>query len=595
MRRNAKRHPTESCETCRFNVYLAHGGQANILVNTESELSVSAGLARDIGIGTIGEAMASLKHWQDSAQQLAAMGVRLPQADVEATRRAGIEQPRWIHFGGGNLYRAFHAQVAQDVIDAGGMDRGVVVVETFQPFTVDKVYRPYNCDILQVIMDEDGTLDQRILSCTAGALFGNPQRAEDYQQLVGYFESPELQMATFTITEKGYALRNAAGDLFPCVAKEIADGPAGAASTMGIVAALLLARYNAGAAPIALVSTDNFSQNGRRFRDAVLTVAQGWLAAGKVQQGYVDYLMDKDRVSFPWSMIDRITPNPAPATEEALKAQGWEDLPLIPTGTGVSFAGFANTERTCYLVVEDGFPNGRPKLEAGGVILTDRETVDRADTMKVTACLNPLHTALAVFGCLLGYTKIADEMANPHLRRLVERLGYDEGMPVVVSPGVIEPKDFIDTLITHRLPNPALPDAPQRIAQDTSQKMPIRYGHTINAYAAAGLDAGKLECIPLVIAGWLRYLLAVDDEGAAFTPSPDPMLDQLQDLLAQGGVALGVTDAAVHAAVEPILSNTEIFDCDLYQAGLGEKIEQYFCELNAGPGAVARVLAERMA
>ena len=290
--------------------------------------------------------MASLKHWQDSAQQLAAMGVRLPQANVEATRQAGIEQPRWIHFGGGNLYRAFHAQVAQDVIDAGGMDRGVVVVETFQPFTVGQVYRPYNCDILQVIMDEDGALDQRILSCTAGALFGNPQRAEDYQQLVRYFESPELQMATFTITEKGYALRNAAGELFPYVAKEIADGPAGAASTMGIVAALLLARYNAGAAPIALVSTDNFSQNGRRFRDAVLTVAQGWLAAGKVQQGYVDYLMDKDRVSFPWSMIDRITPNPAPATEEALKAQGWDDLQLIPTGSGVSFAGFANTERT---------------------------------------------------------------------------------------------------------------------------------------------------------------------------------------------------------------------------------------------------------
>lgn len=540
--------------------------------------------------------MVSLKHWQDGAQQLAAMGVRLPQADVEAVRAAGLKQPRWIHFGGGNLYRAFHAQVAQDVIDAGAMDCGVVVVETFQPFTVDQVYRPYNCDILQVIMDEDGTLGERILSCTAGALFGNSGRPKEYQQLERYFESPELQMATFTITEKGYALRDAAGEFFACVAKEIADGPQGAASTIGIVAALLLARYNAGAAPIALVSTDNFSQNGRRFRDAVLTVANGWLEAGHVEQGYVDYLADQARVSFPWSMIDRITPNPAPATEEALKAQGWEDLPLIPTGAGVSFAGFANTERTCYLVVEDSFPNGRPTLEAGGVILTDRETVDRADTMKVTACLNPLHTALAVYGCLLGYTKIADQMTNPHLRRLVERLGYDEGMPVVVNPGVIDPKDFIDTLIAHRLPNPALPDAPQRIAQDTSQKMPIRYGHTINAYAAAGLDASKLECIPLVIAGWLRYLLAVDDDGKPFTPSPDPMLQQLQDQLAKGGVAPGVTDAAtVHAAVAPILSNTEIFDCDLYQVGLGEKIEQDFRELNAGPGAVARVIAARMA
>lgn len=540
--------------------------------------------------------MVSLKHWQDNVEQLKAMGVRLPQADVDGVRQAGLKQPRWIHFGGGNLYRAFHAQVAQDVIDAGGMDRGVVVVETFQPFTVDEVYRPYNSDILQVIMDEDGTLDQRVLSCTSGALFGNPRRPQEYQQLMSYFESPELQMATFTITEKGYALHDAAGELFGYVAKEVADGPAGASSTMGIVAALLLARFNAGAAPIALVSTDNFSQNGRRFRDAVLTVAKGWRDAGHVSREYLDYLEDESRVSFPWSMIDRITPNPAPATEEALKAQGWDDLELIPTGSGVSFAGFANTERTCYLVVEDSFPNGRPALEKGGVILTDRETVDRADTMKVTACLNPLHTALAVYGCLLGYTKIADEMTNPQLRRLVERLGYDEGMPVVVNPGVIDPKDFIDTLITHRLPNPALPDAPQRIAQDTSQKMPIRYGHTINAYAAAGLDASKLECIPLVVAGWMRYLLAVDDNGDAFAPSPDPMLQQLQDLLAKGDIEVGVTDAAVvHKALLPILSNTEIFDCDLYQVGLGEKVEQAFCELNAGPGAVASVLAARMA
>lgn len=540
--------------------------------------------------------MVSLKRWQADVEQLEAMGVSLPDFDVERTRRAGLEQPRWIHFGGGNLYRAFHAQVAQDVLEARGMDRGVVVVETFSPFTVDEVYRPYNSDILQVIMEEDGTLDERVLSCTAGALFGNPRRPDEYAQLMRYFESSELQMATFTITEKGYALRDAVGELLPYVAEEIAAGPEGATSTMGIVAALLLARFNAGAAPLALVSTDNFSQNGRRFRDAILTVAEGWCSNDKVGEEFIAYISDESRVSFPWSMIDRITPNPATATAEALRESGWDDLELIPTGSGVSFAGFANTERVCYLVVEDSFPNGRPALEAGGVILTDRETVDRADTMKVTACLNPLHTALAVYGCLLGYTKIADEMADPRLRRLVKRLGYDEGMPVVENPGVIDPREFIDTLIGHRLPNPALPDAPQRIAQDTSQKMPIRYGHTINAYVAQGRDTGGLECIPLVIAGWLRYLLAVDDGGEPFAPSPDPLLAQLQAVLAEGGIELGVTDAvAVHAAVEPILSNAEIFACDLYQVGLGDKVESMFCELNEAPGAVGRTLASHMA
>ena len=97
--------------------------------------------------------------------------------------------------------------------------------------------------------------------------------------------------------------------------------------------------------------------------------------------------------------------------------------------------------------------------------------------------------------------------------------------------------------------------------------------------------------IPLVIAGWLRYLEAVDDTGAAFTPSPDPLLAGLQKRLADGGIELGVTDAAaIHATMQPILSNSEIFDCDLYEAGLGERIEGMFAELNAGPGAVRATL-----
>ena len=533
--------------------------------------------------------MATLKNWQADREELEGRGVKLPAFDVDAVRAAGVEQPVWIHFGAGNLYRAFHAAIAQDIMDAGDLDRGVVAVETFSPFTVDNIYAPYNYEILQVIMHEDGKLDERVLSSTAAAYFCNPKRPEDYERVKGYFRSPDLQLATFTITEKGYSLRNAAGELLPYVADEIAGGPDAAASSMGIVAALLLARYEAGAAPIAMVSTDNFSQNGRRFREAVLTVAQGWLDAGKVSQGYVDYVADESRVSFPWSMIDRITPNPAVDVAEQLKEEGWEDLELIPSGRGVNFAGFANTEAVHYLVIEDSFPNGRPPLEEGGVIMCDRDTAERADTMKVTACLNPLHTCLAVYGCLLGYTRIYEEMNNEDLVSVVKHLGYDEDLPVVEDPKVIDPKSFIDELVEHRLPNPSLPDAPQRIAQDTSQKVPIRYGHTIQAYLAQGKDVSELTYIPLVIAGWMRYLLAVDDNGEAFEPSADPLLSELQGYLKD--IKLGTTDAnAIHEALQPILSNAEIFGVDLYEVGLGEKIESMFAELNAGPGAVAATL-----
>lgn len=111
--------------------------------------------------------------------------------------------------------------------------------------------------------------------------------------------------------------------------------------------------------------------------------------------------------------------------------------------------------------------------------MTDRDTVDKADTMKVTTCLNPLHTALSIFGCLLGYESIATEMEDPDLLTLVQQIGYKEGLPVVVNPEIINPKMFIDEVILKRLPNKYIPDTPQRIATDTSQKIAIRFGETI--------------------------------------------------------------------------------------------------------------------
>jgi fructuronate reductase len=210
------------------------------------------------------------------------------------------------------------------------------------------------------------------------------------------------------------------------------------------------------------------------------------------------------------------------------------------------------------------------------------------EKMKVCTCLNPLHTALAVFGCLLGYTRINEEMKNPDLVKLVEGIGYTEGLPVVSDPGIVSPKKFIDEVINVRLPNPFMPDAPQRIATDTSQKIPIRFGETIKAYMASNtLKVSDLKLIPLVLAAWIRYLLGIDDQGKVFEVSPDPLYPGLAPLLA--GIKLG-QKGPFHAALEPILSDSKFFGVDLYAAGLGEKVEAIFEELLAGPGAVASVL-----
>ncbi|MGN1115009.1 MAG: mannitol dehydrogenase family protein, partial [Candidatus Ornithomonoglobus sp.] len=190
-------------------------------------------------------------------------------------------------------------------------------------------------------------------------------------------------------------------------------------------------------------------------------------------------------------------------------------------------------------------------------------------------------------GCLLGYTTIWEEMRDKELVNLVNKIA-EEGMKVVIDPGIIDPDAFVNEVINDRLPNPYMPDAPQRIATDTSQKIPVRYGETIKAYIKSdALDASELEAIPTVIAGWFRYLLAVDDEGNAFTPSADPMLDVMQKNLA--GVKLGAPETA-DGVLKDILTNEVLFGTDLYKAGLGEKIEKRFTEMLAGTGAVRKAL-----
>ena len=212
--------------------------------------------------------------------------------------------------------------------------------------------------------------------------------------------------------------------------------------------------------------------------------------------------------------------------------------------------------------------------------------------MKVCTCLNPLHTALAIYGCLLGYTKISDEMKDPELLKLVEVVGYQEGLPVVVNPGILSPRHFIDEVLRVRFPNPFMPDTPQRIATDTSQKIPIRFGETIKAYAVSEtLKVSDLKIIPLVLAGWLRYLLGVDDKGESMAVSPDPMLEELQEKLS--GLKLGETDFDAQV-LRSILSNEKFFGVDLYSVGLAEVVESYLRELLKGPGAVRETLKKHL-
>jgi fructuronate reductase len=521
-------------------------------------------------------------------------GIRLPRFSIDEVRKATAERPVWVHFSVGNLFKAFHASLAQRLIEAGLTDRGIIAVEPFDYDAVTKVFPPHDNLLLRVVMKADGSLEKEVIASVTEALAGDPAGG-DWARIREIFRSPALQVVSLSITEKGYDLRTMEGAFRPEILEEFEAGPAAPGHAMTKLCALTYERWQAGGAPLALLSTDNFSHNGDRLKDAVLTVAGEWKARGRVEQGFIDYLRDESRLSFPLSMIDKITPFPSERVREALSAGGLGGMELQKTSRGASAGPFVNTEETEYLVIEDRFPNGRPPLEKAGVYFTGRETVDQVERMKVCTCLNPLHTALAIFGCLLGYTSIADEMKDRDLALLVRKIGYDEGMPVVTDPGIIKPAEFIAEVLEKRFPNPNIPDTPQRIASDSSQKLGIRFGETIKLYAKnPDLDPGKLILIPLVIAAWCRYLLGVDDQGEPFKPSPDPQLEDLRRILE--GVSLGRPESAA-GKLKPILSNEKIFAVNLYEAGtgqgaagIGSRVEGYFTELLAGKGAVRKTL-----
>ncbi len=517
--------------------------------------------------------------------------IKTPRYDVLSVRKKTVKEPVWVHFGIGNIFRIFIGGLQDELLDQGLSDRGIICVETFDHDIVEKIYKPYDNLVLGVTLKSDGSTDRRVIGSLAEAITAKSGDTVEWNRLKEIFAAPTLQMISFTVTEKGYALKGSDGSYLPYIVPDLENGPERPVSAMAVVTALLYHRFLSGKCPVAVVSMDNCSHNGEKLQNAVLTVAKEWAERGFVTQEFCTWLSDEKTVSFPWSMIDKITPRPDETIAKQLEGIGLTGMQPIVTGKKTFIAPFVNAEGPQYLVVEDSFPNGRPPLEKAGVYFTDRKTVNDVERMKVTTCLNPLHTALAVYGCLLGYTSIASEMKDENLKALVEGIGPKEGMEVVCDPGILSPDDFVKEVLTERLPNAFIPDTPQRIATDTSQKVGIRYGETIKSYVEKYGSAEKLHYIPIAIAGWMRYLLAVDDEGKPFELSPDPMVEELTGMLA--GVHLGDGKEAAKA-LKPILSNANIFGSDLYKAGIGERIEALFVEEIAGIGAVRKTLQKEL-
>ena len=183
----------------------------------------------------------TLEGLKDQAAWQAA-GIALPGYDVAQVAQRTKQAPVWVHFGAGNIFRIFIGGLADQLLSSGAADKGITCVETFDFDVVDKIYHPYDNLVLAVTLNADGSTDKRVLGSLTEAIKAQSNVAQEWDRLKEIFANPGLQMISFTITEKGYALKNAQGDFFPFIQADIDNGPEKPGSAMAVVCALLFHR-----------------------------------------------------------------------------------------------------------------------------------------------------------------------------------------------------------------------------------------------------------------------------------------------------------------------------------------------------------------
>ena len=130
-------------------------------------------------------------------------------SEFEKVKEETKKSPAWVHFGIGNIFRVFIGGIADGLLEEGVLDRGITCVETFDYDVVDKIYAPYDNLGLNVILHGDGTREYKVLGALAEAVKAQSSDAEQWNRLKEIFAAKSLQLVSFTITEKGYALQKA--------------------------------------------------------------------------------------------------------------------------------------------------------------------------------------------------------------------------------------------------------------------------------------------------------------------------------------------------------------------------------------------------
>jgi mannitol 2-dehydrogenase len=239
---------------------------------------------------------------------------------------------------------------------------------------------------------------------------------------------------------------------------------------------------------------------------------------------------------FPNAMVDRITPQTAPADKTALADNfGIEDSwPVV-------------TEPFMQWVIEDRFSDGRPPFEKVGVqVVSNVHDVEQFEKHKLRL-LNGSHSAIGYPGQLAGFKYVHEVMEHPVFRKFVWQMMQEESKPNLPDIPGVNIDEYCQTLM-ERFSNPTIMDQLPRVCLNASGKIPQ---FIMPSIAEAIWVTGPFRRLCFVAAAWFHYIKGVDDNGNSFKVE-DPMIEELQAKAHAGG-----TDPAA------ILSIKNLFGDDL--------------------------------
>ena len=418
-----------------------------------------------------------------------------------------------VHIGAGAFHRSHQAVFTDDALAHSGGDWRIIGI-SLRGTDVADALNPQHGLFTLIERGPEGT-QARVIASIDRVIAAARDRAAPLAAL----SHPSTRIVTLTVTEKAYGIDRttmAADPNHPAVAADLSD-PRHPRGVLGLLVEGLRLRRDAGLTPFTVLCCDNLPDNGGLLRAGVTDFAQC------IDPSLADWIAEK--VAFPSSMVDRITPA---ATEATLK-----DAALL---TGCTDLAAVETEPFSQWVIEDDFPTGRPDWAAGGALFV--KDVEPYELMKLRM-LNGSHSMLAYAGFLSGRKYVRDVMADPALSALVARHLAAAAATLPALSGI--DLDAYAAALKARFGNPAIAHETFQIAMDGTEKLPQRILAPAVEIVARGGNAGSFA---FAVAAWMRYCLGRTDGGEAY-PLRDPREAEIHAVLTGVSTAEAMS-AALH-------------------------------------------------